>query len=579
MPRPDVTGAWHARILRSPWTYVLIFSSLLYFGCLRGLYIATFAQPRSSSGGAAISPATVTWFHVAFVVFAALLGGLIGAGALVLHHLRGPRRLAGMAVIETLLILATAWFIVTLIRPVKVGWVPWMTGVHGFGPYALYQLALSWGALTALAGFALWLLLRASRLRWWHYVGALVIVAAAVVAFFWCQFTMTAPLTIPYEADVRSKVEQCAGYAARTLAFWLVLFLAVDRWRPQRWILWFLALGWGACVSTYVSMYLNTWVGDMMANPTAGPGTQEGPAVYSAPFVEEASKATILFLLAAALRYRLTSRSSLFTLAGLSAAGFAFSENIIYYLRVFIAATQDPTAGDPEKALQEIVKLRGFFTAFGHELFTSLTAIGLIAAVSTRSKSVRVLAPLGGFMSAALAHMCFNGSSALITGDSARLRYTYLLIGVVVVLIMIGASILNWYRDGERIRSRLTDYVRMGWLPPADIDDLGRTTSRFLALSRSVFTWKPWRFPATVATIRTATELAFLRDGMTRGLISDAGLEREKELFDKLARLRPKAVLWSTYRRPKVQVAPVFVSQPGYAPGYAGSDRPWGPSL
>ena len=45
-----------------------------------------------------------------------------------------------------------------------------------------------------------------------------------------------------------------------------------------------------------------------------------------APFVEEAAKATVLFLIAILARYRLTSQVSLIALAGLSGVGFAFTE-------------------------------------------------------------------------------------------------------------------------------------------------------------------------------------------------------------------------------------------------------------
>ena len=49
--------------------------------------------------------------------------------------------------------------------------------------------------------------------------------------------------------------------------------------------------------------------------------------IFVAPFVEEASKTTVLFWLAILLRYQWVSRLSGIVLAGLSGAAFAFTEN------------------------------------------------------------------------------------------------------------------------------------------------------------------------------------------------------------------------------------------------------------
>ena len=86
------------------------------------------------------------------------------------------------------------------------------------------------------------------------------------------------------------------------------------------------------------------------------------------------------------------------SLAGLSAIGFAFTENIIYYSRAIVYASSTINTGNAEDAVREIVWLRGFWTAFGHPLFTMMTGLGLLVALRTHSKVVRVLAPLIGFL-------------------------------------------------------------------------------------------------------------------------------------------------------------------------------------
>ena len=120
-------------------------------------------------------------------------------------------------------------------------------------------------------------------------------------------------------------------------------------------------------------------------------------AIYVAPFVEEASKATVLFWLAILMRYQWVSRLSGIVLAGLSGAAFAFTENILYYGRVYRYAARTFGEVPPLEALQNLFVFRGLLTFFGHPLFTAMTGIGLAIALRSKSKIVRVVAPLAGY--------------------------------------------------------------------------------------------------------------------------------------------------------------------------------------
>ena len=181
------------------------------------------------------------------------------------------------------------------------------------------------------------------------------------------------------------------------MAVWLALYVLLDRFRPQRPLFWWLALGWGASIATAASLVVNTWAAQEMniGGSQNDPATGARAAVFVAPFVEEAAKASVLFLIALAHRYRLVSVVSGAVLAGLSAAGFAFVENILYYARAIVYSSQQIGVGDPDAAIRQIVLLRGVLTAFGHPLFTTMTGIGVIVAVRTHSKVVRVLATIG----------------------------------------------------------------------------------------------------------------------------------------------------------------------------------------
>lgn len=348
-----------------------------------------------------------------------------------------------------------------------------------------------------------------------------------------------------------SAIRQAARLALPTVAVWLALYVLLDRFRPQRPLFWWLALGWGASIATAASLVVNTWAAQEMniGGSQNDPATGARAAVFVAPFVEEAAKASVLFLIALAHRYRLVSVVSGAVLAGLSAAGFAFVENILYYARAIVYSSQQIGVGDPDAAIRQIVLLRGVLTAFGHPLFTTMTGIGVIVAVRTHSKVVRVAAPLAGYLVAALMHMGFNAGASFVTDPQQQL-FVYVLVILPLVLSAAVWIVRRVPAEGRRLRSRLDDYVRAGWLSEGDAYALARQRSRWYAVLVAA-TRGPRALLATWRVQRAATELAYLRDAVTRGTVDAAGDGRARELLDAIAALRPLAVVDPRGLRPR----------------------------
>jgi RsiW-degrading membrane proteinase PrsW (M82 family) len=331
-----------------------------------------------------------------------------------------------------------------------------------------------------------------------------------------------------------------AKYAAITAIPLSLLFLWADRFRPQRIWVWLMTFGWGACVATFVSAQVNTWAAAHLSIVGDGdPATGARAAVFVAPFVEEAAKGTVLFWLAILMRYQWVSRLSGIVLAGLSGAAFAFVENILYYGRAYRYAAQTFGEVPPLEALQSLFLLRGVLTFFGHPLFTSMTGIGLAVALRSKSKVVRVVAPLAGYCGAVLLHMAFNATASLVSGRS--LLFVYL--GVALPLVIGGVIFIvrQLRREGRLIRERLVDYVRLGWLPEGDPPALSRLRTRMRALWHAIFAG-PDVFLATLRMQRALTELAYLRDSIARGLVDAVGLRREKALLARVRELRGQAI-------------------------------------
>lgn len=375
-------------------------------------------------------------------------------------------------------------------------------------------------------------------------------------------------------AFTNETVKRAAALAAPTALVYAALFIWLDRFRPQNVLVWLLTFGWGAAASTWFSLHTNTWLGRQMATTDADADMGSRAAIFSAPFTEEVSKATVLFLLLILFQRKIVSRLSMVALAGLSAIGFAFVENIIYYGRVITYAVTDISVANPEESIREIVLLRGLYTSFGHPLFTILTATGLVVGMQARSRIVRIVAPLAGFLMSVLGHMIFNGLSSTRPVDALKIPW----IGALVLVALLIASLaISVAQQSRLIRHRLTDYQKQGWLTERDVELFSGPFRRYTYLAKSIF-WGPKRWWYTAKLVRRVTELAYLRSEATRGIVADGALARSHDLLEEIDELRPKALSTDPNVRPlgwrKKKAAPVQAPQPNH-PGPAGLGGNW----
>ncbi|MGB3955497.1 MAG: PrsW family intramembrane metalloprotease [Brooklawnia sp.] len=329
-------------------------------------------------------------------------------------------------------------------------------------------------------------------------------------------------LTWPQINEAYLLVARMAGI---TLGVYLLILLFIDRLRPTTWTMKWLALGWGAAASVFISLHVNTWAGELMrAEGPVDPAQGARSAIFSAPFVEEAAKATVLFGLAILMRRRIVGVHQVLTLSSLSALGFAFTENIVYYLRVYLySVTIYQTEAEAE--LAEVVFMRGVATSFGHPLFTALIALGLIVALVNRSKLVRVLAPVAGYLAAAFGHMLFNGIAS-VSNDTMIL----IVGGWIAVAVLVIYTIFRYVHQVRNIKARLAEYVQLGWLQESDPHEFSRIFGRW-RMALSAFLRGPRVFRATLRLQRILTELAYLREQELRGIVDAMAIERQRELI------------------------------------------------
>jgi RsiW-degrading membrane proteinase PrsW (M82 family) len=313
----------------------------------------------------------------------------------------------------------------------------------------------------------------------------------------------------------------------------IAAYLWLDRYEPEpaKYIL--VALCWGAFIATLAAIFINTTVSVLMHETGSG-GNRS--AVFVAPPVEEFAKGSIILLLALLRRKEFDGIIDSLVYAGMVGIGFAFTENILYYGRIFNELSEEGGAAAGRVGLFSLFVLRGVLSPFAHPLFTSFTAIGIGIAVRHRSTAVRYLAPVVGFLGAVLAHGLWNASATWASGNGFLPVYLFLMMPVFIALVAFALVMRS--REGQMIASRLYDYVRFGWLVPQDVPLIATLRGR-KALRQWARRYGSQAEAAAKAFQVNATELAYLRDKIVRQVIGPEALETEKKLLDELRARRP----------------------------------------
>ena len=298
---------------------------------------------------------------------------------------------------------------------------------------------------------------------------------------------------------------------------YLILVLWIDRYEAEPFWMLATAFFWGALVSVFFALIINTISGEAVAIMTAS--RQAGHtfgAVISAPIVEESAKALILVIFFFAKKDEFDGVIDGIVYAGMSGLGFAMTENILYYGKAVIS---------PDVGLMVVFIIRGILAPFSHPMFTSFTGIGLGLARQSRNTAVKWIAPPLGLLAAISMHSIWNGSGALFGGGAFIL--TYLLIMIPAFFIMLVVIGLGLRREGQIVREHLAPDFQGGLLTQQEYNQLctirGRMGSSFNAFSRGGL----GHWQAARQLNQTASELAFHRSRVARGINAADAHERE----------------------------------------------------
>jgi protease PrsW len=315
----------------------------------------------------------------------------------------------------------------------------------------------------------------------------------------------------------------------------LAAFRWVDRFEPEPRTLLAFAFFWGATVAALVAAVINTASAMAVARTSGAEVGLATTAVAVAPFVEEAVKGAAVLAVFLFRRREFDGVVDGIVLAGFVGVGFAFTENVLYFGRAFLAGNEELGVTGGLFAAGITFVLRGVLAPFAHPLFTTMTGIGLGVAAQSSSARTRLVAPVAGYLAAVALHATWNYSSAsglqgFLTG--------YLVLMVPAFAVAIGVATWSRRREGATVATWLPVYVPAGWLADGDVAMMASMPRRRQALDWAERTYGGASARALSDFQHAGTELAFLRDRVERGHRVDDFADRERDLLVQLSRAR-----------------------------------------
>ncbi|GAO07527.1 hypothetical protein TPA0598_02_07670 [Streptomyces lydicamycinicus] len=302
------------------------------------------------------------------------------------------------------------------------------------------------------------------------------------------------------------------GLAVFPVPLLVAAFCWLDRVEPEPWRNLAFAFTWGACAATLVALLANGFATDWLAANIASTSPSEAEAwgaTVIAPVVEEVVKAAAVLFLYRFRRRDFDGITDGIVIAGITATGFAFTENVLYLGNAF---GEDQSLG--HSGLDSLTAgtffLRIIVSPFAHPLFTVLTglAFGITATRYPRRRGARRALALLGLLTAVLLHAIWNGASSL--GDLGFL----IVYGLFMVPVLITLTWLAiWARNQEllSLRGYLAPYITAGWLTPTEPTALSSLKTRALARDLARRTQGPAAARAVTEYTTVATTLSFHR--------------------------------------------------------------------
>lgn len=311
------------------------------------------------------------------------------------------------------------------------------------------------------------------------------------------------------------------------------IFFWLDRFEPEPNGLRIFCFLWGACVATLGAAFFNELGGYLLG----GTDRNVDVAVAVAPWVEEILKGVAPLLLLIFRRKEIDGMLDGIVYAGLSAAGFATVEDIVYLANGFADAGDSGILG--------LFVVRVLMMPFAHPFFTLWIGVGVGIAATRTGVLRRTLPLLIGFAVAVALHAGWN-AVAVLAATGVVLPWILVQVPVFVGFVLV----LRWARrwEADKVSAQLSAYNDDGWLTEPEVRMLSSIADRRYA--------RAWarshggrRMERQMVHLQDITaELAMLRARMQRGDVASDAPKREERMLLAVAHLREPFLDTALYR-------------------------------
>jgi protease PrsW len=194
---------------------------------------------------------------------------------------------------------------------------------------------------------------------------------------------------------------------APTVFVYFLIIKGMDRYEPEPFWLLSAVFFWGAVVATLMAIVMNQ-VGEGVLSAALGASTsssivQSSTASFVAPLVEESCKGSgllVLWLASALWLNEVDGALDGAIYGGVIGLGFTLTEDVLY---VGSAGAQGGAA-----AFTALYFVRTVAAGLSHASFTAMTGLGVGVASETSSASLKLFAPIAGWMAAVGLHFVHN---------------------------------------------------------------------------------------------------------------------------------------------------------------------------
>ncbi|MDR2255850.1 MAG: PrsW family intramembrane metalloprotease [Arthrobacter sp.] len=264
----------------------------------------------------------------------------------------------------------------------------------------------------------------------------------------------------------------------------------IDRWDPEPGRLVAFAVLWGAAPAVALALVSGGWF--------EGAALSAWGELAIAPVTEEIAKGLGLLLLVALARRHVHGAVDGVVYGGLIGAGFAFTENILYF---------SVALADGGEAFGSTVLGRGVLSPFAHVLFTAMTG----AAVGWATERVKGFGGLAaawclGLLPAMACHYAWNALASGATPLSFASGYLMTQVPLFVAAVVIALLLVR--RERALTVGALREYQALGWYTEQEVATLAsprarRETGRWAANRGAKAQWRH--------VVATADALAVIR--------------------------------------------------------------------